>query len=100
MENAFGILASRFRVLQSTMQQEPRVVIWTVTACVVLHNLLRSGREQLQVKNMGLNLDNVLQGNQLSYGGRNPTEAAKPQRNVLADYFGNEGAVPWQMDRI
>ena len=49
---------------------------------------------------MGLKLDNVFQGNQMPYQGRNPNEAAKAQRSVLADYFRNEGAVAWQMDRI
>ena len=37
MENAFGILASRFRVLLTTMEQRPKVM-----TCVVLHNMLRS----------------------------------------------------------
>ena len=53
------------------MQQETLVVMQMVTACSVLHSLLRirSGREQFQVENMGLNLDNVLQGNQMPYQG-------------------------------
>ena len=49
---------------------------------------------------MGLNLNNLLQGNQLPYEGRNPTEAARAQRSVPADYFRNAGAVPWQIDSI
>ena len=71
--------------------------MWIVTSCVVLHNLLRRG--QFQVNNMGLNLDNVLQGDQMPYQGRNPADAAKAQQSVLEDYFRDEGAVPWQVDR-
>ena len=42
VENAFGILASRFRVLLTTMEQSPKVVRDIVLTCIVLHNMLRS----------------------------------------------------------
>ena len=41
VENAFGIMASKFRVLQTTVQLEPVKVQKIVMAVVVLHNLLR-----------------------------------------------------------
>ena len=41
LENAFGILMSRFRIFQSRLQQEPPVANRVVMACLVLHNLLR-----------------------------------------------------------
>ena len=40
IENAFGILVSRFRVLLGTMDQRPRVVRDIVFTCVVLCNML------------------------------------------------------------
>ena len=42
VENAFGSLVSRFRVLLSTMDQRPRVVRDIVFVCEVLHNMLRT----------------------------------------------------------
>ena len=41
-ENAFGILATRFQVLMTTMLQEPATIKLIVQTCVVLHNLLRT----------------------------------------------------------
>ena len=41
VKNAFGMLMSRFRIFQSSLQQELQVVNRVVMACLVLHNLLR-----------------------------------------------------------
>ena len=42
VENAFGMLMGRFRVMLTTMEQRPKVVGDIVLTCVVLHNMLRS----------------------------------------------------------
>ena len=43
VENAFGIMSLRFRVLSVTMRVHPKIVK-AVLACVVLHNMLRADR--------------------------------------------------------
>ena len=42
VENAFGILVSRIRLLLGTREQEPKVVRDIVYTCVVLDNMLRT----------------------------------------------------------
>ena len=41
------------------------------------HNQNQIRRRTIHVENLGVNLDNTLQGNQLNYQGRNPTKAAR-----------------------
>ena len=73
VEKIFGILACRFKVLQSPMQQKHRVLMHVVMVCVILHNLLQmqSRKGHSQLGNMDLNVDGVLQWNHL-YLGQNP----------------------------
>ena len=42
VENTFGILVSRFRVMRTTIELLPPTVREVVFTCVVLHNILRS----------------------------------------------------------
>ena len=102
VENAFGILKSRFRIFQSPMQQEPPLLARVVMACLVLHNLLRIRYPTGQADGFGGKGQPpiVLEGNDIPHDDRNPLEAAKKQRNILRDYFLNEGQVLWQMNRI
>ena len=46
VENVFGILVSRFRVPQGTMEQRPKVVRNTVLTWVALHNMLRTHQDR------------------------------------------------------
>ena len=64
MENAFGLLVSRFRVLLGTMDQRAKVVKDIIFTCVVLHNMLRThqGRAPTRANNI-----TALQNKQVVY---------------------------------
>ena len=99
VENAFGILVSRFRVMMTSIELPLETVRDVVLACVVLHNILRS---QYQVQHGGQQPgdDDDVPGDGWLIGGaadcghdRNPAREAKRLRDCLKDYFNNEGAV-------
>ena len=112
VENAFGILANRFRCLLSVMLQDPDTVHAIVLACVCLHNIMKvryPGEEnplmdQEDVNHNlipgawreGVNMDDV----QNTRGGNLDYLEAKQQRLYLKHYVNSPvGAVPWQ-DRM
>lgn len=48
LENAFGILANRFQMMLTTIQHKPGTIRLTVTACIILHNLMRRRYPRMQ----------------------------------------------------
>ena len=106
VENAFGILAARFRVLLTTIELPPETVKDLVMTCAVLHNILRSPYQNHGAQQPGDGEDPDFGGVELVGGGanhgaeRNPSREAKRQRDYMKQYFNNAGAVPWQDDRI
>lgn len=114
VENAFGILASRFQVLAKPMLIEPRHVKKVVLACCILHNLLRSQSSTARsyilnhVDDENVNTGQICEGswrseiiNQLTglevnrTGNRAANEAYQI-RERLCEYFNTNGAVPFQ----
>jgi len=83
VENAFGILASRFRVFRTQIMFQPHKVETVVLAATVLHNFLR------------VNCPKGLADTLPTCPGRHNLDA-KSVRNNYATYFQNEGQVPWQ----
>ena len=105
MENAFGILAARFRVLLTTIELPPETVRDIVMTCVVLHNILRSQYQNHGAQQPGDDEDPDFGGGQLVGGGnpgaeRNPSSEAKRLRDYMKEYFSNAGALPWQVNQI
>lgn len=110
VENAFGILASRFRILLTTINMSPEKVTKITLACCYLHNFLRKKNEEVYLAG-GFSAENTETGNIVcadwqSEGAslnsissttiRNSLNTAKNVRNQFCEYFSNTGAVPWQ----
>ena len=104
VENSFGILVNRFRLLLTTMEQRPKVVRHIVLTCVILHNMLRS--HQGRADRPSTPADDILapqadQGEQGdNHNFRNPLREVKHQRDLLKDYFNHVGALAGQEDRV
>lgn len=109
VENAFGILANRFRCLLSTLATTPATACKVTEACLALHNIMRERYPGLQ----NADLDREDQDGQLIPGawrtvgmleemqaiGRAPREnrAGKELRIYLKHYYSSAaGSVPWQ----
>ncbi|XP_018118360.1 protein ANTAGONIST OF LIKE HETEROCHROMATIN PROTEIN 1-like [Xenopus laevis] len=111
VENAFGILANRFRIFHTTINLSPQKIDIIVFACCILHNFLRRNnansytpsnlidQEDIHARNVipgeWRNENNgfiELQGTQA----HNNTRDAKSNRDRYVDYFTGVGAVDWQ----
>ena len=113
VENAFGILANRFRCILTTMGQEPKTVAGIVLACCCLHNLLRLNNPTLPLGAVDEEdaEHNVIPGEwragqQMEEDGQpirarnTASKDAKALREYLKEYYSSQdGSVPWQ-DRM
>ena len=115
VENAFGILANRFRVYESAFPLDPEKVEKIVLATCVLHNFLRSKSLARAIYTPSDSLDkedpkthevrdgswrddsapNGMVAMARQCGNRPPT-AAKDIQDELKSYFNEQGQVNWQ----
>ena len=112
VENAFGILAHRWRCLLTTMQQETETVIVIVKGALCLHNIMRLRYPGLQNNDIDRDGNNgaivpgawrdgvVLQDMQNVVGGPAETRQAKRQRIYLKHYYNTVAQLPWQGEMI
>lgn len=105
VENAFGMLANRFRVFLSPINLPPDSVEMVVLACTSLHNFLRRDEIHNYLQPEGCLLfddhqratPNLIALQRL---GRNITNEVKHIQDQYMEFFNEEGAVPWQDARI
>jgi len=113
VENAFGILAQRWRFLLKVCEQSPDVVRKMVMAAICLHNLMRIRNPQGQNAALDREDDNhnLIPGEWRQnanmrdlhdvVGANHDTREAKRMRETLRLYFNSPaGSVPWQNDHI
>lgn len=115
VENAFGILASRFRVFQKPIAANVNTVDKVVLATCALHNWLRSENRKTYITSSDIDREDIETGNvycgswrtetrdleSLCHQGSNHSSvSAIKKRETLKNYFNNEGAVPWQSRMI
>jgi hypothetical protein len=113
VENAFGVLAARFRIFHTTIHMQPSKVDDIVMACAVLHNFL--GRNHGTQCTQGSMLDredledaSVVEGkwrNEQPQGRfdmlrrvrqMTPATEASVHRDKYVEYFNGPGKVPFQ----
>lgn len=116
VENAFGIVSSIFRVLRKPMLLEPDSAVLVVMACIHLHNFIRKNNTFKNMVHPPIMFDCETEGHGLSEGNwrryvgnltsflpltriaRRPSNFAEEIRQEFAEYFSNNGRVPWQAD--
>lgn len=115
-ENAFGILASRFRVLTTSIAVSVETTEILVKACCSLHNWLRKSLGKTYLPPTAVDIEDLFTGEvtpgswreevtplinaREKSSAKNYSNDVKRIRNRYAEAFMNECAVPWQMKSI
>lgn len=99
VENAFGILAARWRVFYKPFEISVQLVDKVVKACCVLHNFLLNTDDNVT---MGNSLHEVQRSMQrLQVLPRKSSTEAFQVRDSFMSYFNSEhGQVPWQWEMV
>ena len=114
VENAFGIMASRFRIFHTQINIGPEKIDSVVMASCVLHNFLTKSVPNSYSPPDCFDQENTQDGtivskfhtsnsNMESLNQRNPGNTpndAKKVRQDFINYFVDEGQVPWQNNLI
>lgn len=101
VESAFGVMASRFRLLRTTIELSEHNVKLCVLAICSLHNWLMSIDPDDPITNDFELFNDELSGNNIQQNDQNETNEAKNVRERFKNYFMSpEGEVKWQYDMI
>ena len=115
IENAFGILVTRFRILLTTINMAPENARKVVLASIALHNFIKKHDENgkytpIKYTDWEDSNHNIQPGTwrslisqplrSIRMGSNNAARAAYELRDIMRNYFINEGAVSFQFDRF
>ena len=100
-ENAFGIIANRWRVFRAPIILDPEKVSTITLAALTLHNFLlrEANSEYNATSNMEEQYTEVSEGSWFEFSPRcsnNYSNEVKLIRDEFKQYFNNEGVVSWQ----
>lgn len=98
VENAFGILCSRFRIFTRQMNTNLKTTESIIICCCILHNFLRPS-ETAPVHPENDTLYDILP-NITHEGGNFSSNLARQTREEFSEYFVNEGDTDFQWNRI
>lgn len=116
VENAYGILVSRFGLFQKQISLSPEKAQILVMACCYLHNYLRNRQPRTYITRRDID-DEDLQAGTLTRGAwreavanegtplqatvsRNAPSTAKTVRDTYCHFFNNVGQVSWQLKAV
>ena len=95
VENAFGILSSRFQIFKKPMFFLPnKVDLFVMTACI-LYNYLMKDIETEEGNDIENNMNNITRSTV-----HGSTREAREMRDEIAEYCVNEGNLEWQYNKI
>lgn len=100
VENAFGILANRFRVFHTNINLSPEKATKIALSCCYLHNYLKMKNAPIYLrtsneKDTGSNENSCFTDLEpMRYN--NSSSNAKNIRDKFCNYFNTVGAIPWQ----
>ena len=114
IENVFGILSSRFRVLRKRIEVLPSTAKKIVCAVCALHNFLMYKAREMYAPVGSFDIEqedgtyiggtwrneNSRENRSATNLSRNATQNAKYIRDEFKNYFNSVGSVPWQYNAI
>lgn len=96
VENAFGILANRFRIFLTTINLSVEKVQIITLACCALHNFLKEESPNYLPVNEEYDNNYVFKFALARQSANRCRTTAKDIREEFCHYFNTEGTVPWQ----
>lgn len=102
VENAFGILAARWRVYHTKLNVRPEWVNEIIKATCVLHNFLQSQSTPAQVTNLLQEAEDITAEGfeDLAGSGNRGGKDAITIRNMFMEYFVDYAPVSWQIAHV